>query len=50
MDEGWAFYSWAIENDGWMQFQGIKRDGSGYVAQRIERLMAEYQNAKTQHG
>lgn len=39
MDQGWAFYNWAIENDGWLQFGGLKRGGKGYIAQQADRLM-----------
>jgi hypothetical protein len=39
MDEGWVYYSYAMENDGWLQFAGIKRIGAGYVAQHIERRL-----------
>jgi len=41
LDKGWAFCSWAVENDGWLQFNGIKRSSPGYLAQQIEKLMKE---------
>jgi hypothetical protein len=41
MDQGWAFYAWAIENDGWLQFSGVKRDGDGYVMQGARELVGE---------
>lgn len=39
MDQGWAFYSWSMENDGWLQFCGVRRDGKGYMGQQAEHLM-----------
>lgn len=45
MDEGWTFYAWAMENDGWLQFSGLKRAGDGYIAQHVERLMKEYRES-----
>lgn len=39
MDQGWALYSWARGNDGWEQFNGLKRAVPAYVAQEVERLM-----------
>lgn len=48
MDQGWAFYAWAVENDGWLQFSGMKRDGDGYVMQGARKLteqaMKQYAN------
>lgn len=40
MDQGWAFFSWSMENDGWLQFGGVRRDGPGYLGQAIAPLMA----------
>ena len=40
MAEGWAFHSYALENDGWLAFNGLARKGKGYVAKETERLMA----------
>jgi len=40
MDQGWAYLSWAIENDAWLAFAGTKREGDGYVGQERKNLMA----------
>ena len=39
MDKGWAFWAWAVENDGWLRFGGVKRKSKGYVAQELNRLL-----------
>lgn len=39
MDEGWVFYGWSVENDGWLAFAGLKRDGDGYIAQERKRIL-----------
>ncbi len=39
MDQGFAFYSWAIENDGWLSFNGIRREGDGYKRQEVRALL-----------
>jgi hypothetical protein len=39
MDQGWAFYAQSIEMDGWLGFNGVKRKGTGYVGQEVEKLM-----------
>jgi hypothetical protein len=44
MDEGWCLYAWALENDGWLQFAGIKRSSKGYIAQETERILNAEQN------
>lgn len=41
MDEGWAFYNWAVENDGFLRFAGIDRDGDGYIAQAAKRFLKD---------
>ncbi len=41
IDKGWAFLAAAIDNDGWLQFAGIKRSGKAYLAQEIDKLMKE---------
>jgi len=46
MDQGWAFYAWAIENDGWLRFNSVNRSGKGYVAQEIDRLMEIAKNGR----
>jgi len=38
MSEGWMWYSMAIEQDGWLQFSGVKRSSKGYVGQEIDLL------------
>lgn len=40
MVEGWVWHAYAMENDGWLQFSGVKRKGDGYVAMETKRLMA----------
>lgn len=37
--EGWVWYAYAMESDGWLNFSGVKREGRGYLAQEVERLM-----------
>lgn len=39
MDEGFAFYSWSVENDGWLSFNGVKRVGDGYKRQQVRMLL-----------
>lgn len=39
MAEGWIWHNYAIENDGWLNFSGIKRTGKGYVMMETNRLM-----------
>jgi hypothetical protein len=34
MKRGWAYYSWAIETDPWMN---TRRDGPGYIGQEIQK-------------
>jgi hypothetical protein len=46
MGFGWALVNYAIENDGWMQFCGLKRVGKGYIAQEVEELKKQYYDAK----
>ncbi len=41
MEEGWAFYAWAMENDGWLGFNNLKRASRGYIGQEIDRLMEQ---------
>ena len=36
MSEGWALMAMAIEQDGWMQFSGVKRSVKGYLGQEID--------------
>jgi len=45
MERGWAWWSWAVENDGWLQFSGVKREGKNYIAQEIDKLMAQVKKA-----
>lgn len=40
MEEGWVYVAWAIENDGWKQFNSVKRGSRGYLGQEIDRLLA----------
>lgn len=39
MDQGWAFIAYSVQNDGWLQFNGVKRASDGYIKQEIERLI-----------
>jgi hypothetical protein len=39
MDEGWVYIAWLTENDGWLQFSGVKRDSPGFIAQEAERIL-----------
>ncbi len=39
MARGWAYLAAALENDGWLAFSQVKRDGKGYVAEEVSRLM-----------
>jgi len=41
MDMGWIYYAWSLENDGWLQFSGVKRDSLGFIAQEVERLLSD---------
>lgn len=42
MSFGWALVNFYLENDGWMQFCGIKRIGNGYIQQEVEKLKEQY--------
>ena len=42
MSLGWALISWALENDGWLQFAGLKRSSKGYIAMEVDKLEKEY--------
>ena len=39
MDEGWAFYNFAIENDGFLRFSGVERETSGYIKQAAQSII-----------
>lgn len=39
MEQGWAYHSWLMENDGWLQFAGVRMSSVGYIRQETERLM-----------
>lgn len=41
MVQGWAYFGWAIENDGWMAFSGLTRQGSGYVGEEVKRILEQ---------
>lgn len=45
MNQGWALYSWCLENDGWLQFGGMKREGKGYIGQGTEPLIRQAKEA-----
>lgn len=45
MIEGWIWYAYAMENDGWLSFSGIRRKGVGYVGMQRETLVAEAKKA-----
>lgn len=36
--QGWAYYSWAIENRATVWGSNIERVGKGYVGQEVQRL------------
>jgi len=50
MDQGWAFYAFSMENDGWLQFAGVKRSGLGYVGQEREKLIKQAQEYYKRNG
>lgn len=39
MAQGWVYYNWSMENDGWILFCNVRRDSPGYVKQEIDRMM-----------
>ncbi len=41
MDQGFAYISWLLENDGWLQFSGLKRKGDGYVKRRVKEFLSK---------
>lgn len=40
MLRGYAYHSWAIANDGWLQFAGVTPSGAQYIKQEINSLIA----------
>lgn len=40
MIQGWCYVAWAVENDGWLGFCGVKRSGAGYIKQYADELYA----------
>ena len=46
MAEGWCYYAWAVENDGWLSFSGVRRDGDGYIGQEVKKRMLLVQEVK----
>ena len=49
MVEGWVMYCVAIEQDGWMQFSGVKRTDGGYIGQQIEKNLNRGKNVKVEN-
>lgn len=47
MIRGWVYYAYAMENSGWLNFAGVKRQGAGYIKQQTETLMEQ---AKKHYG
>ncbi len=41
LSQGQAYYSWAIENDVWLAFNGIKRSSKGFVGKQVEVMMEQ---------
>lgn len=41
MAHGWVYHNWAMENDGWLSFNGTARKGKGYIKQEEDDLMAQ---------
>ncbi len=41
MVKGWAYLAAGIERDGWLAFNGVKKQGKGYIAKEIEHLMSQ---------
>lgn len=39
---GWVLVAYALENDGWMQFCGLRRLDKGYIGQEVEKLKQQY--------
>jgi hypothetical protein len=39
MEQGWALQNASFEEDGWLQFAQVKREGKGYIFQERDRLM-----------
>lgn len=37
MIQGWVWYAFAMETDGWLNFSGVRRDGDGFVRQQIKQ-------------
>lgn len=50
MSFGWALINFSMENDGWLQFCGIRRIGKGYIAQEIDELKRQYYESKKKKG
>jgi len=45
MAQGWAYYAWSIEADGWLNFSGIKRASAGYLKQESDKLIEQAHKA-----
>jgi hypothetical protein len=45
LDKGWAMWSWAVANDGWLAFNQFKQQSDGYIRMEVDRLMLELKKA-----
>ena len=41
MIEGWAYFSWAYENDAMNQLGGVSRTSPSYIKQESEKLISQ---------
>lgn len=44
--EGFAFYSLAMEQNGWLNFSGVERKSKGYVAMEIAKRVELWQTKR----
>lgn len=42
MAMGWFLVSYSVENNGWLQFCGLKRLDDGYIKQEVDKLKEQY--------
>lgn len=45
MVQGWVWYAFAMETDGWLNFGGVKRGSDGYIKQEKDILMQQARKA-----
>ena len=48
MIQGWVYVAWAIENNGWLGFCGVKRNGAGFIKQYADALYKQAKDAMTE--